>query len=167
MRVLIVDDEPLAQAALAGILEKRDDVERFDSASDAIVALERLAAVSYDVVLLDIDMPEMSGTELVDRLRKQGHSLPSIIFVTAHDEYAIAAFEKQAVDYVLKPFSKERIWEALNRGLSEVRRREGRKIARSPASIAEDLSSIAAPHRNQSQGKNSFYQSRRSDRGSG
>ncbi|MGA2647001.1 MAG: LytTR family DNA-binding domain-containing protein [Candidatus Sulfotelmatobacter sp.] len=127
MRVLIVDDEPLAQAALAGILEKRDDVERFDSASDAIVALERLAAVSYDVVLLDIDMPEMSGTEFVDQLRKQGHSLPSIIFVTAHDEYAIAAFEKQAVDYVLKPFSKQRIWEALNRASQ---RSEGERAAK-------------------------------------
>jgi DNA-binding LytR/AlgR family response regulator len=115
MRVLIVDDEPLAQTALANILAARHDVEHFDSANDAIEALDKLACDSYDVVLLDISMPELSGTELVDRLRGRDQPLPSIVFVTAHDEHAIAAFEKRAVDYVLKPFSNERIGEALDR----------------------------------------------------
>ena len=115
MRVLIVDDEPLAQKALANILAARKDVEHFDSANDAIEALEKLASDFYDVVLLDISMPELSGTELVDRLKGWDRPLPSIVFVTAHDEHAIEAFEKRAVDYVLKPFSNERIGEALDR----------------------------------------------------
>lgn len=115
MRVLVVDDEPLAQTALANILTARDDVEHFDAASDAIEALEKLTTDSYDVLLLDINMPEMSGTELVDQLRQRGESLPSVVFVTAHDEHAVAAFEKNAIDYVLKPFSSERIGEALTR----------------------------------------------------
>ncbi len=115
MRVLVVDDEPLAQTALANILTAREDVEHFDAASDAIEALEKLTTDSYDVLLLDINMPEMSGTELVDQLRQRGESLPSVVFVTAHDEHAVAAFEKNAVDYVLKPFSSERIGEALTR----------------------------------------------------
>lgn len=127
MRVLVVDDEPLAQTALANILKDRDDVEHFDAADDAFEALEKLANDSYDVLLLDINMPEMSGTELVDHLRLQGNSLPSVVFVTAHDEHAIAAFERHAVDYVLKPFSSERIGEALGRAS---RMAEGERAAK-------------------------------------
>lgn len=127
MRVLIVDDEPLAQTALANILTTRDDVEHFDSARDAIEALEKLSAHSYDVLLLDINMPEMSGTELVDQLRQQGGPLPSVVFVTAHDKHAVAAFERQAIDYVLKPFSSERIGEALCRAS---RMAEGERAAK-------------------------------------
>jgi two-component system LytT family response regulator len=127
MRVLIVDDEPLAQTALANILAARNDVEHFDSANDAIQALEKLAADSYDVLLLDINMPELSGTELVDQLRERDHPLPSIVFVTAHEQHAIAAFERHAVDYVLKPFSNERIGEALDRAS---RRAAGERAAK-------------------------------------
>jgi two-component system LytT family response regulator len=114
MRVLIVDDERLGQAALADVLTARSDVERFDLAKDGVEALEKLAKNAYDVMLLDINMPELSGIELLDRLKGHVEPLPSIIFVTAHDEHAITAFEKHAVDYVLKPFSAERMDEALD-----------------------------------------------------
>ena len=113
MRVLIVDDEPLARTALAQILAARPDVERFDSASDAIEAQERLSKHSYDVMLLDISMPELSGLELLGRLQQHGRPLPSVVLVTAHAQHAVAAFEKHAVDYVLKPFSSERVNQAL------------------------------------------------------
>jgi DNA-binding LytR/AlgR family response regulator len=115
MRVLIVDDEPLAKADLARVLSARGDVEGFDTAGDAIEARDKLGRGSFDVMLLDISMPEISGMELLDQLKKNKRSLPSVIFVTAYEEHAIAAFEKQAVDYVLKPFSPERLGEALNR----------------------------------------------------
>lgn len=114
MRVLIIDDEPLAQAALANVLRSRSDIEQFDTAADAIEAWEKLGKNPYDVLLLDINMPEMSGIELLDKLNETTHSVPSVVFVTAHDEHAIAAFEKHAVDYVLKPFSSERIGDALD-----------------------------------------------------
>src|SRR6266568_5321056 len=127
MRVLIVDDEPLAQTALANILSARSDVEHFDSANDAVEALEKLATDSYDVLLLDINMLDLSGTELVDQLRKRHFPLPSIVFVTAHVEHAIAAFEKHTVDYVLKPFSNESIGEALDRAS---RRAKGERAAK-------------------------------------
>ena len=113
MRVLIVDDEPLARTALAQILAARPDVERFDSARDAIEAQERLSKHSYDVMLLDISMPELSGLELLGRLQQYGRPLPSVVLVTAHAQHAVAAFEKHAVDYVLKPFSSERVNQAL------------------------------------------------------
>jgi two-component system LytT family response regulator len=114
MRVLIVDDEPLARTALSQILASRPDVERFDSACDAIEAQEYLSKEGYDVLLLDISMPELSGLELLDRLQKSQHPLPSVVLVTAYAQHALAAFEKHAVDYVLKPFSSERVNRALD-----------------------------------------------------
>jgi two-component system LytT family response regulator len=114
MRVLIVDDEPLARSALEQALCGRNDIETLDSAIDAIQALDMMQKEKYDVVLLDIRMPELSGIELADRLNKRNQPIPSIIFVTAHDQHAVAAFANHAVDYVLKPFSSDRIHEALN-----------------------------------------------------
>lgn len=113
MRVLIVDDEPLARTALEKILAARPDVEHFDVAGDAIEAQERLSKDTYDVMLLDISMPELSGLELLGHLQESGRPLPSVVLVTAHAEHALAAFEKHAVDYVLKPFSSERVNQAL------------------------------------------------------
>jgi two-component system LytT family response regulator len=113
MRVLIVDDEPLARTALAKILAARPDVEHFDAAGDAIEARQRLSKDTYDVMLLDISMPELSGLELLSHLEDSGRPLPSVVLVTAHAEHALAAFEKHAVDYVLKPFSSERVNQAL------------------------------------------------------
>ena len=114
MRVLIVDDEPLAQTALSNILSARRDVDSFECAGDAVEALEKIDKNPYDVVLLDINMPELSGIELLDRLKERGQPVPAVVFVTAHNEHAVAAFERRAADYVLKPFSSERIGEALN-----------------------------------------------------
>ena len=132
MRVLITDDEPLAQAALANILDTRTDIDAYDVANDAVETLERLARESYDVLLLDINMPEMSGIELLDQLKKQQRPVPSVVFVTAYHEHALTAFGRHAVDYVLKPFSQERIHEALDVAF---RRSEGERAAR----LLEDL----------------------------
>jgi len=133
MRVLITDDEPLAQVALANILARRPDVERYDMARDAVEALDKLSREAYDVLLLDINMPEMSGLEMLDRIRKDDRLAPSIVFVTAYEQHAITAFKKHAVDYVLKPFSSERINEALD---VAYRRSAGERAAR----LVEDLS---------------------------
>ncbi|MGO8793874.1 MAG: LytR/AlgR family response regulator transcription factor [Candidatus Sulfotelmatobacter sp.] len=122
MRVLVVDDEPLAQTAFSTLLAKRGEAENCDAAGDAIEALQKLATKSYDVLLLDINMPELTGTELLNQLRERCRQLPSIVFVTAHNERAIAAFERDAADYVLKPFLKGRIEDALGRAS---RRAEG------------------------------------------
>jgi len=127
MRVLIVDDDRLSQTALANVLSARSDVGHFDSANDAIEAFEKLATDSYDVLLLDINMLDLSGTEIVDRLRERKLPLPSIVFVTANVEPAVAAFQRHTVDYVLKPFSNERINEALDRAS---RRAKGEQAAK-------------------------------------
>ena len=135
MRVMIVDDEPLARNALGIELEGRKDIEEVASASDAIDALEQLQKRDFDVLLLDINMPEMSGIELVDRLKKDSQSMPAVIFVTAHDQHAVTAFEKHAVDYVLKPFSSERVNEALDTAIR-------RSAAERAASLMEIMPQI-------------------------
>ncbi|MGB6458371.1 MAG: LytTR family DNA-binding domain-containing protein, partial [Candidatus Acidiferrum sp.] len=127
MRVLIVDDEPLARNALEGVLRARNDIESVDSAVDAFEALNFLQERPYDVLLLDIRMPELSGVELVDQLKKRKLPAPSVIFVTAYGEHAVAAFENHAVDYVLKPFSDERIHSALD---TAVHRTKSERITR-------------------------------------
>ena len=114
MHVLIVDDEPLAQIALKNILAGRREVEGFDTANDAVEALDKLMHQRFDVLLLDINMPEVSGIELLDQLTVHGRLLPSVVLITAHQQHTLAAFEKHTVDYVLKPFSNERIEEALD-----------------------------------------------------
>lgn len=114
MRVLIVDDEPLARSALEQALRGRNDIDSFHSAKDAVQALELMQKETYDVLLLDIGMPELSGIDLAERLNKRSHPTPAIVFVTAHNQHAIAAFDNHAVDYVLKPFSITRINDALD-----------------------------------------------------
>jgi len=91
-----------------------------------VEALSMLKERLYDIVLLDIRMPELSGIELADLLNKTQHPVPSIIFVTAYSEHSLEAFEKHAVDYVLKPYSNSRIHKALD---AAARRTEAERIA--------------------------------------
>jgi two-component system, LytTR family, response regulator len=142
MRVLIVDDQPVAQTVLANILAARGDVEHFDSANDTIEALEKLATDSYDVLLLDIDL-DLSGAQLVGQIRERNLSLPSIVFATAHVERAVAAFERHTVDYVLKPFSKESVNEALDRA---ARRAKGERAAKLIEALPQ-LQKLSCPGR--------------------
>jgi len=114
MRALIVDDEPLSRNTLLKVLAKRADLQTVDSAKDGVEALELLETKPYDILLLDIQMPELSGIDLAARLNKRRGPIPSIVFVTAHNQHAIEAFETHAVDYVLKPFSESRINEAVD-----------------------------------------------------
>ncbi len=112
MQVLIVDEEPRAQIALTNIVARRREVEAVDTANDALEALDKLTHRSFDVLLLD--MPEVSGIKLLDQLTELGHHLPSVVFVTPYQQHSLAASNKHAVEYVLKPFSSERIEEALD-----------------------------------------------------
>jgi two-component system LytT family response regulator len=115
--VLVVDDEPMARLALTKQLGTRADICQLETACDAIEALEMMALDAFDVVFLDMKMPEMNGLEMLDVLDKRVRPLPMIVFTTAYDEFAIQAFERNAVDYLLKPFSPERVDHAMNTAL--------------------------------------------------
>jgi two-component system, LytTR family, response regulator len=114
MRILIVDDEPLAQDALTSVLETRSDVEQYDLAHDAIEAFEKLERGTYDVLLLDLNMPGLSGMALLDRLKNASLRVPPVVFVTAQEDQGANGLAKHGVDCVLKPFTCDRINGALD-----------------------------------------------------
>jgi DNA-binding LytR/AlgR family response regulator len=136
LRVLIVDDEPAARARLRRLLDELE-ADCVGEAANAIEALDHASALGPDVVLLDIAMPEVSGLDVARHLREPR---PMIVFQTAHDEHAVAAFEQEAIDYLLKPVTRERLATALGR----VSRRllEG---GRGPARDAIDRVARAGP----------------------
>jgi two-component system response regulator LytT len=114
MRVLIVDDEELARSRIIDLLADVPGAEVAGEAENGIEAVEKVRALKPDVVILDIQMPGMDGFEVVEAL----DDVPLVIFATAYDEYAIKAFEINSVDYLLKPISKERLAEAVERAAS-------------------------------------------------
>jgi DNA-binding LytR/AlgR family response regulator len=115
MRVLIVDDETTARARLRRLLDDLE-IECVGEAGNGVEALERTAELKPDVLLLDIAMPEVSGLDVARHLAGG----PLIIFQTAHDEYAVSAFEQEAIDYLLKPVTRERLSQALERAARRI-----------------------------------------------
>jgi two-component system, LytTR family, response regulator len=111
VRVLIVDDEPLARAGLRRMLTDYDWLECVGEAADGAQAVELIETRRPDVVFLDIQMPLISGLELVAQITHQ----PRIVFTTAHAEHALTAFELGALDYLLKPFAQARLQQSLER----------------------------------------------------
>jgi len=118
MRVLIVDDEPLARGKLKSLLAKEPDVEVVGEASDGRSALDAIASLSPDLVFLDVQMPELDGFGVLAELPADAR--PAVVFVTAHDQFALKAFEVHALDYLLKPFDRERLVMALNRARQQL-----------------------------------------------
>jgi two-component system LytT family response regulator len=113
MKVLIVDDEPLAREGMRLLLGEEPAIESIAEARNGAEAVAAIRANRPDLVLLDVQMPEMDGFGVLRELGDE--SMPPVIFVTAHDEYAIQAFEVNAVDYLLKPVTRERFQQALAR----------------------------------------------------
>ena len=113
IRTILVDDEPLAREKLRGFLESEPDFEVIAECRDGAEALSTIEKERPDLVFLDVQMPELDGFEVLDRLGRE--RLPAVIFVTAYDQYALRAFEVHAVDYLLKPFDRERFTAALAR----------------------------------------------------
>ena len=113
IRILIVDDEAPARAKLQRWLSEQPDIDVIASVADGLSAADTIAGTAPHVVFLDIQMPGMSGLEVAAQLDPEG--APLLVFVTAHDEHAIKAFELNAIDYLLKPYDKERLLRTLTR----------------------------------------------------
>ena len=125
IRAVIVDDEEPARARLRHLLEGRG-VEIVGEAADGDAALERIGALRPDLVFLDIQMPGLTGLEVAARL---GAPRPRVLFCTAYDEFALAAFEHQAVDYLLKPINRDRLGATVDRIRRDVEAQRGQRQA--------------------------------------
>jgi len=115
LRALIVDDEQLARDELAFLLKSFPEIEVVASAGNGPEAIDYITRQEPDLVFLDVQMPGLDGLSVVRRLMDEGANLPYFIFATAYDQYAVEAFEVNAVDYLLKPIEKERLAVSIQR----------------------------------------------------
>lgn len=136
---LIVDDEPLARALLRELLRRDPECTRVAEAANGAEAIALIRSERPDLVLLDVQMPEVDGLGVVAAIGAA--NMPATLFVTAHDEHALAAFEMNAVDYVLKPVTEERFARALERARERLRHDDGGHSRR----VAELLEALASP----------------------
>jgi two-component system, LytTR family, response regulator len=125
LQVVIADDEVLARQKLLQLLREEPDIEVVGEGANALETIDLVRLTQPDVLLLDVRMPGMDGFDVVSALScSPSLKLPSIIFTTAHDQYALKAFEVHAIDYLLKPFTRERLRTALQHAREQ---REGRR----------------------------------------
>lgn len=140
IRVMICDDEPLARSYLRGLIESEPECELVAECNDVDEAIAAIESLSPDLVFLDIQMPGQSGLEVIEEI---GHAeMPYTVFVTAHDRYAIPAFERQALDYLLKPFTEERFRKSMQRVRAQLLLRRDAQWA---AKLRDVLVETAAP----------------------
>jgi two-component system LytT family response regulator len=138
LRLLIVDDERLIRLGIRDAVSRIGGVEIVGECESGEEAIAAIAGTSIDVVLLDVQMPGCTGLEVVREIGPE--HMPMVIFVTAYDEYAVKAFEMNAVDYVLKPFDEER----LRRGIERARERQA---TRDRSTLTQQLQALLDAHR--------------------
>lgn len=148
IRTLIVDDEPLAREGVALMLADDADIEVVGQSADGEDALRQIEEKRPDLVFLDIHMPRLSGMEAIDRL--PAGRRPVVVFVTAHDHYALPAFEQGAVEYVLKPFHNARFKAALGRAKEHVRRSDLQSLLQKTEDLLGQLQESARAAANDS-----------------
>lgn len=124
IKTVIIDDEPLARSIVAEYLKAYSEIEILEECNDGFEGIKAIARHRPDLIFLDIQMPKITGFEMLELLEEP----PAVIFTTAFDEYAIKAFETHAIDYLLKPFSKERFDKALQKWLSQQKDVNSKKV---------------------------------------
>jgi DNA-binding LytR/AlgR family response regulator len=132
LRTLIVDDEPIARQVLREELEQIGEVEIVGEVGDGMAALAAIRLLFPDLVFLDLQMPRLSGFDVIKKLPSRGH-IPMVVIVTAFNEHAIKAFEAGAIDYLLKPIGQDRLAQAVERAI---------KLHARPAAVAEQLANM-------------------------
>lgn len=137
MKTILIDDEPLARSLLAELLEDEKDIEVVASCNDGFEGMKAIQEYQPDLIFLDIQMPKITGFELLELLDNP----PKVIFTTAYDEYALKAFEVNALDYLLKPISQDRLQKALEKVRSQIKHPE--------IEPARDTSSLQLPEQSQ------------------
>lgn len=133
IRTILIDDEPLARSIVAEYLQSYSEIEIVQECSDGFEGVKAITNHKPDLIFLDIQMPKINGFEMLELI----DSPPAVIFTTAFDEYAIKAFEAHAIDYLLKPFSKERFDKAITKWLGQRKQGETPKQVSLPESISQ------------------------------
>jgi two-component system, LytTR family, response regulator len=144
IRVLIVDDEPIARRGIRHHLGAETDVEVVGECGDGAAAVAAIAELAPDLVFLDVEMPQLSGFDVVEAVGTA--AMPEVIFVTAFDRYAVRAFDVHAIDYVLKPIDHERFRAAVDRARERLARSRESAAERIAAAL-EELGREAVPRR--------------------
>jgi two-component system, LytTR family, response regulator len=132
MKTLIVDDEPIARQILREELEQLDEVEIVGEAGDGSAAIAAILKFSPELVFLDLQMPGLSGFDVIKKLSSTGR-IPMVVIVTAYDQHAIQAFEAGAIDYLLKPIGQDRLAQAVERAM---------RLRNRPGAMAERLANM-------------------------
>ena len=142
IRTLIVDDEPLARRNLRLLLENDPQIDILDECRNGPEAVKAINALSPDLIFLDIQMPEMDGFDVLERVGPE--HIQAIIFVTAFDQYALKAFDVHALDYLLKPFDDERFGHALRRAKAQIEAREINRLSKRLLALLDERESQRA-----------------------
>jgi two-component system LytT family response regulator len=142
LRVIVVDDEPLARSGVAQLVRRDAELTVVAECADGRAALEAIERLRPDLVLLDVQMPELDGFEVLQQLDPR--RLPAVIFVTAFDQFAVRAFEVHALDYLVKPFDDARFEAAMRRAKLELREGDGEQLTRRLTGLLEQLAGSAA-----------------------
>jgi two-component system LytT family response regulator len=137
LRTVIVDDEPLGRERIRTLLDDDPEIEVVGEASDGKAAVAAIAKLKPALLFLDVQMPEMSGFEVLEAIA--GAEMPAVIFVTAFDHYAVKAFQVHALDYLLKSFDRERLGQAVHRAKTEITRGREHKLDERLVALLEDL----------------------------
>jgi two-component system LytT family response regulator len=137
IRVLVVDDEPLARAMVREMLDSDPEAEIVGECSNGRDAISAIKSLAPDLIFLDVQMPGLGGFDVLDAFKNQ--QLPRIIFVTAYDQYAVRAFDVHALDYLLKPFDRERFMTAWERAKTHIDKDQLDRRDRRLLALLEDL----------------------------
>lgn len=134
-RVVVVEDQPLARERLVALLRQQSGLTVVGECANGLEAVEQIPVMAPDVVFLDVQMPELSGFDVIEALGVE--RMPPVVFVTAFDKYALKAFEVHAFDYLLKPFAEERLVAVVAR-LKNLLRRDSGNVARRYSGLLEE-----------------------------
>ena len=137
IRTLVVDDEPIARERVLSLLQQEEDVEVVGECGDGAQAVAAIQHHVPDLVFLDVQMPGVDGFGVIEAIGAE--KMPTVVFVTAYDEYALRAFEVHALDYLLKPFGRDRFRQTLTHARAHLERRRAGDLGRRLLALVNDI----------------------------
>jgi two-component system LytT family response regulator len=137
IRTMVIDDEPLARERIVGLLQQEQDIELVGECADGAQAVSAIQQQSPDLVFLDVQMRACDGFNIIQQVGPD--RMPAVVFVTAYDEYALRAFEVHAIDYLLKPFGRDRFQQTLKHAREHLERRRAGDLGRRLLALVQDV----------------------------